>query len=160
MLKLIMFKKFENKDLWIVDLEATCWDENNFSKKEEHREYQKTNREVIEIGVAIIDFKKGLIKDNFTYLIKPNKSEITDFCTQLTTITKEDVNLKGNTLQKVSKELRRRGSQSVNWGAWGAFDYNFMKEQCADKQAEMPFSDNFINISDLYMWSTKQKCWS
>lgn len=65
----------------IVDLEATCWE------KRENR-----SNEIIEIGAVCIN-KDGLISDEFDIFVKPVEHPVlSDFCTQLTSITQTMVN--------------------------------------------------------------------
>ena len=63
----------------VIDLESTCWDgpppEGQVS-------------EIIEIGVVTLDVAALQRVDKQSILIKPTKSEISAFCTQLTTLKK------------------------------------------------------------------------
>ena len=144
------WKKLPFDSLLVSDIEATCWDVNDFDTPEEHRIFQNKNREIIEFGAVKVDLLSRSIVDQFTYFIKPQKSKISSFCTGLTSITQEDVD-NGITLQQLSKKLRKEhGSLNMTFCAWGAFDGNFLSEQCVKQNAIFPFPDNYINISDEY----------
>ena len=64
----------------IIDLEATCW-------KGPVPEGQVN--EIIEIGICQLDVNTGEISKNKGILIQPQRSEVSPFCTELTTITQE-----------------------------------------------------------------------
>ncbi len=64
----------------VVDVEATCWRGPNPPGME---------TDIIEIGIALLNVKKGTITDNRSILVIPERSEISDFCTELTSITPE-----------------------------------------------------------------------
>lgn len=64
----------------IVDLEATCW------RKREH-----SPNEIIEIGAVCIDEHRQIM-DEFVTFVRPKVHPIlSDFCTELTSITQSDV---------------------------------------------------------------------
>lgn len=64
----------------IIDLEATCW----------RGEVPKDQvSEIIEIGICLLDIKTRVISKNKGILIQPERSKISPFCTDLTTITQE-----------------------------------------------------------------------
>ncbi|MEN0056485.1 MAG: exonuclease domain-containing protein [Mucilaginibacter sp.] len=65
-------------EIIIVDLEATCWEPGG--------NYQKQQSEIIEIGICKLNMETGKITASEGILVKPIKSEISDFCTQLTSI--------------------------------------------------------------------------
>ena len=67
----------------IVDVEATCW--------ETRTEQGAQPNEIIEIGVAVLDFKSGAIVDNASIVVKPRFTKVSPFCTQLTGWTQEAV---------------------------------------------------------------------
>lgn len=64
----------------ILDLEATCWENRNIKPNE-----------IIEIGAVCVD-ENGKILDEFSSFVRPKQHPIlSDFCTQLTTITQSQV---------------------------------------------------------------------
>lgn len=70
----------------IIDLEATCWQSTVPAGQE---------NEIIEIGLAVLDAKTGKITQNKGILIKPQRSSVSPFCTELTTITQDVLDQKG-----------------------------------------------------------------
>src|ERR1043165_8944279 len=66
----------------IVDLEATCWEKGTSPDR----------MEIIEIGAGLLDSSTGPVSKEFGAFVKPVASpELSEFCTQLTSIRQEDV---------------------------------------------------------------------
>lgn len=145
-----MWKKIKLKKLWVIDEEALCWDKNNFSSLKDHREFQIKNRELIEFGVTEIDLINRKINKKFTFLIKPQHGEVSDYCTELTGISQKMLDEEGISLARMVKLLKKLGSENMLTAGWGAFDHNFLKEECKNKKVSFPFPDNYINLSDIF----------
>ena len=129
------------KKFLVIDLEATCWEDSSF---------QQDNSEIIEIGVALIDFAKRTVVDKAQYLIKPKKSKVSEYCTNLTGITQEKLDKDGIDLMRASKLIRKRFSPThISWGGWGD-DYSMLKKECEDKKAVFPFNENYNDLGFLY----------
>ena len=96
----------------VVDLEATCWDtQPNPPPGQAH--------EIIEIGWAILDTDSDTPKVTRagTYLVKPVRSTVSAFCTQLTTITSELLEEEGMTLEEAfTKLVEEVHSPDYAWG--------------------------------------------
>lgn len=68
---------------FVIDVESTCW---------ETREEQGTKpNEVIEIGVAVLEYKTAQVVERASIVVKPRYTSISPFCTQLTGWTQADV---------------------------------------------------------------------
>ncbi|MEO0687592.1 MAG: 3'-5' exonuclease, partial [Cyanobacteria bacterium J06649_11] len=68
----------------IVDLEATCSDDGTSPSQE---------MEIIEIGAVMLNRSTWEIDSEYQQFVKPVRNPIlTKFCTELTTITQNDVN--------------------------------------------------------------------
>ena len=124
----------------IVDIESTCWDgpipENQFS-------------EIIEIGVCLLDVNSGEIEKNEGILIKPKDSEVSDFCTQLTTITPE-MTTAGISFEAACARLENEFlSKKRIWASYGAYDINMFQKQCARTAVKYPFGEWHINVKTL-----------
>lgn len=137
-----MFKKIDNDRALVFDTEATCWDVNDFSTKEEGRKCQFDNREIIEIGIVEIDLIKREVIKKRRYLVKPRTSRVSDFCTKLTGLTQELVDNEGEFLQFTTKQIKKDFSPKNKYiMSWGAFDPSFMENQCklSKNNAAYPF---------------------
>lgn len=101
------------KTFVIFDLEATCYDDN---RKDEVKPLDFVN-EIIEIGAVKLDHI-GKEIDRFSKFAKPKTfPKLSKFCTELTTITQEDVDNAEN-LDIVLEDFLNwcDGSTLVSWG--------------------------------------------
>lgn len=96
----------------VVDLEATCWE------TYQDRPPGEVN-EIIEIGWALVDLTQSppvTIQDG-TILVKPTRSNVSRFCTDLTTITAELLESEGVSLQEAFRILQTDlRSRELAWG--------------------------------------------
>lgn len=129
--------------LLIIDLESTCWNDRP-------REYATENAEIIEIGVTLYSTKDKRILENKSYLVKPQCTEVSDFCTELTTITPEMLEKEASladVLKQISKDYKLK---ELTWGSWGFYDYNQLRRECRRKNIRNPFGErNYINIKKM-----------
>lgn len=123
----------------VVDLEATCW---------EGPPPFGQSPEVIEIGMVRLT-PAGLSPILPGRRIRPEKSRVSPFCTQLTGRTQEDVD-RGEPLGRATKRLVREGTLRYTWAPWGAFDRTHLRDECDLKGVWFPFSDAHLHIKDLH----------
>ncbi|WP_103068213.1 3'-5' exonuclease [Aquimarina sediminis] len=126
----------------IIDLEATCW--NGPVPPDQVNE-------IIEIGVCLLNTQTGAISKNEGILIKPERSEVSPFCTELTTITQELLNREGISFEEACKILRTqyRGYE-YTWASYGQYDLNMLKKQCSLRGVAYPLSSDHINVKTLF----------
>lgn len=130
-------------EIIIVDLEATCWELDG--------DYQKQRSEIIEIGICKLNTETGTITANEGILIKPVTSEISEFCTQLTSITPQMVEEHGISLNEACSALEKRyNSKQLTWASYGAYDRTMLKEQCRKFGIRYPMSEHHINVKVLF----------
>jgi inhibitor of KinA sporulation pathway (predicted exonuclease) len=130
-------------EIIIIDLEATCWQDDG--------DYQKQRSEIIEIGVCKIDADSGERIASEGILVKPVNSEISPFCTRLTSITPTMVEQQGVSLSEACSILEKKyGSKQLTWASYGAYDKNMLKEQCAKFGVKYPLSGQHINVKVLF----------
>lgn len=140
-----MAKKLDK--ILIVDVEATCW-----QGKIPHG----MENEIIEIGICLLDVNSGEISDSRGILVKPEKSVVSPFCTELTTITPEIVNQEGISFKDACNILRNEyQSQSRAWASFGAYDYNQFQRQCLSTGFPFPFGPSHINVKTLFALKKK-----
>jgi len=126
----------------IIDLEATCWN---------GPVPQGQVNEIIEIGICLLDTQTGSISKNKGILIKPERSAVSPFCTELTTITQELLDNEGITFEAACDKLRKEYSgYQYTWASYGQYDLNMMKKQCLDMSIDYPLSPNHINVKVLF----------
>jgi inhibitor of KinA sporulation pathway (predicted exonuclease) len=140
-----MAKKLDK--IVVVDIEATCW---------EGKTPVGMENDIIEVGVCLLDVNTGEITNNQGILVKPERSTISPFCTQLTTITPEMVEQKGVSFQEALRILKNEyESQSRCWASFGAYDMNQFKRQCEALGRGYPFGPSHINVKSTFALKKK-----
>jgi inhibitor of KinA sporulation pathway (predicted exonuclease) len=130
------------KNIIIVDLEATCW--NGAIPKGQVNE-------IIEIGICVLNTETGEISQNEGILIKPELSEISEFCTELTTITQEMVDTEGISFYEACTKLRiEYNPKQYTWASYGQYDLNMLKKQCKLRGVEYPMGHEHINVKTTF----------
>ena len=131
----------------VVDIEATCWDGPT-------PDGMKTD--IIEVGVCLLDVNSGEISDNRGILVKPERSAISDFCTELTTITPQMVSDEGISYKEACSILKKEYfSQSRAWASFGAYDAKQFQRQSTALNIGYPFGPSHINVKTLFALKKK-----
>lgn len=127
------------KQILVIDLETTCW---------ENKAVENQESEIIEIGISVIDVAKRERVSSESIIVKPERSTVSPFCTQLTTITQEMVD-EGISYAEACKILREKyDSRNANWASWGDFDRKQFKRQ--EQYTPYPFGDRHLNVKNLF----------
>lgn len=128
----------------VVDLEATCWQGFDAPEGQEN--------EIIEIGICLLDPNAAAVTDKRSILVKPEKSIVSEFCTQLTTITQEMVDTQGIAFAEACHILETQyDTRNRLWASWGSFDYNMFRKQCKKRGVRYPFSKKYSNLKRVFM---------
>lgn len=131
----------------VVDVEATCWEGKNPEGME---------NDIIEIGICLLDVHTGEIEDNRGILVKPDRSDISAFCTQLTTITPEMIAENGISFKEALAILKKDFSApSRAWASFGAYDLKQFQRQCTALGVGYPFGPSHINVKTLFALKNK-----
>jgi inhibitor of KinA sporulation pathway (predicted exonuclease) len=129
--------------LVVVDVEATCWE------NEQAPPGQKP--EIIEIGICMLDLKTFERYDGRSLLVRPEKSSVSLYCTELTTLTYEQLKTEGMRFGEACDIVRGLyDSRDRAWTSWGNFDRQLFKEECKERGVRYPFSDTYLNASKLF----------
>lgn len=141
-------KESKMKRIAVLDLECTCDDTNLIIPRNE--------MEIIEIGVVIADLK-GNTYNEFNCFVKPVIHPIlTPFCSNLTSITQEQVN-QGCSLEKALSDLDDfLFNENIDaWSSWGGFDANQIRKDIRNnklRENKFPFLNlKHINLSYEYV---------
>ncbi len=128
--------------VYIVDVEATCW-------KEKPPDGEIS--EIIQVGIVEFDLLSGSISSKVSYNIRPQYSKVSQFCTELTGITPEEV--KGEkTFSQVCDMIKERFPHLKNytWGSYGDYDRRHLKEMSDLYKRAYLFGGTHINIKNLF----------
>jgi inhibitor of KinA sporulation pathway (predicted exonuclease) len=126
----------------VVDVESTCW---------EGSIPEGVESDIIEVGICLLDTKTGKISDNQGIMVIPERSDISPFCTELTTITPELIDQEGITFKEALKILKNNYcTQSRAWASFGAYDLKQFQRQCSALNMGYPFGPSHINVKTLF----------
>ncbi|MEP0855392.1 3'-5' exonuclease [Trichocoleus sp. DQ-U1] len=134
-----MAKKLDQ--ILVVDIESTCWQGNPPAGQE---------NEIIEIGICPIDIATGERLEKESILVKPERSQVSQFCTNLTTLTQAQVNL-GISFESACSILKKKYlSKDRVWASYGDYDRRQFEKQCQSRHISYPFGTRHINIKTLF----------
>ena len=126
----------------IIDLEATCW---------KGKIPDGEVNEIIEIGVSLLETATGEISKNQGILIKPQRSTVSPFCTELTTITQELLDKEGILFEEaIEKLIDEYNPDLYTWASYGQYDLNMLKRQCISFGVIYPMGNDHINVKVLF----------
>lgn len=133
-----MSKSYEQ--IVVIDVEATCWEGNPPPGE---------INEIIEIGVCLLDVATGERVGRDSILVRPARSRVSPFCTQLTTLTQAQVD-GGVSFQEACASLRRKyQSKDRPWASYGDYDRAQFQRQCQAAGIGLPFSSSHLNVKAL-----------
>lgn len=125
----------------VIDIESTCWDGGMPPKGEAN--------DIIEIGLVPLEVSTGKRLEKRSILVKPERSKVGSFCTQLTTLTQEQVSA-GIRFKDACKLLEDEYHSSERlWASYGDYDRRQFEKQCRDEGVRYPFGPSHLNIKTL-----------
>ena len=126
--------------LIVVDVESTCW-KNQVPPDQES--------EIIEIGICLLDLATANPLEKESILVKPIRSQVSDFCTELTTLTQEQVD-RGISFDEACEILRSKyKSHKRVWASFGDYDRKMFEKQALNMGIKYPFGSRHINVKTL-----------
>ncbi|TWU49274.1 3'-5' exonuclease [Rubripirellula reticaptiva] len=125
----------------VVDLESTCW---------EGSPPPGQTSEIIEIGLRTVDLKTLTRTEKRSFLVKPVLSEISEFCTELTTLTPDMLTDAGSLADAVKVLKKEYGSKDRLWASWGDYDRRQFERVCKDLNVGYPFGPSHLNVKSLF----------
>lgn len=124
----------------VIDVESTCWDS-------EPPPGQRS--EIIEIGVCVLDVQSGERVDKRSILVQPEHSEVSAYCTELTSLTPRKVR-DGMTFERACHILERKFKTHERvWASYGNYDRRQFERQCAERGVRYPFNATHLNVKTM-----------
>ncbi len=124
----------------LVDSEHSCFDNNIFPHGEQS--------DIIQIGWCWLLLPSLEITKPQMLYVKPTRSKISDFCTELTGILPKQV-MSAQPLANVCQNLiNNHGTKARPWMTWGN-DAPGLQQECEELGANFPFSESYFNAQDL-----------
>jgi inhibitor of KinA sporulation pathway (predicted exonuclease) len=125
----------------VVDVEATCWKGPRPPDQES---------EIIEIGLCPVDVATLTRVERRSLLVKPERSSVSPFCTEITTLTQADVE-QGLALAEACELLREEYLAGRRlWASYGNYDRQQFERECAAKGIPYPFGTGHLNVKTLF----------
>lgn len=124
----------------VIDVEATCW---------EGDPPEGQTSEIIEIGLCLLDVAAGERSAPRAIMVQPQRSSLSEFCIQLTTITPEMLT-DGIDFAAACTLLREEyRSHQRTWASYGDYDRVQFVKQCEQWEIPYPFGPSHINVKNL-----------
>lgn len=139
----------------VIDLEATCWKDNPPSGQAP----ADRRGEIIEIGITPISLPDKKILDSESIIVWPTTTEISEFCTELTTLTPEYVSRHGQSFDTAMRYMASKYRTDRNmWASWGKYDDKIFIRQCEKESVKYPFNNSHLNVKTLFAWRHGFNC--
>lgn len=127
----------------VVDIEATCWDVTPPPDGQLN--------EIIEIGLCIYNVDDHELSGKRSIFVKPTASKVSEFCTQLTTITQKQVDEHGISFAEACDILvKEYNARKLLWTSWGGYDHKMFRQQCRRMEIGYPFGDKHMNLKSVF----------
>ncbi|MER8120454.1 3'-5' exonuclease [Streptomyces sp. NPDC094031] len=125
----------------VVDVEATCW-----AGSQPPGEVS----EIIEIGLTVVDLDAGERLARHRILVKPARSLVSEFCTELTGLTQHEVD-QGVTFAEACRLLAAEHHAGTRpWASWGDYDRHQFTRQCQAARTPYPFGRRHTNAKAVF----------
>ncbi|WP_245620479.1 3'-5' exonuclease [Cryptosporangium arvum] len=125
----------------VVDVEATCW---------AGHPPPGSVSEIVEIGLTVVDLDAARRRERHRILVRPVRSRVSAFCTELTGLTQDEVD-RGVSFAEACRRLasdHRAGQRP--WASWGDYDRKQFLRQCAATPAAYPFGRHHTNAKLVF----------
>jgi inhibitor of KinA sporulation pathway (predicted exonuclease) len=131
----------------VIDLECTCW---------EGGPPPGQTGDIIEIGICLLDANTLTRTVKESILVRPERSQVSPFCTRLTTLTQEQVN-GGICFEQACVKLRKEyNAGDRTWASYGDFDRHQFERQCQETGVRYPFGKTHLNVKNLLSLSLNE----
>ncbi|MBX9583740.1 MAG: exonuclease domain-containing protein, partial [Gemmataceae bacterium] len=105
--------------------------------------------DIIEVGLCPLDLATGRRLDKVSILVRPERSTVGPFCTELTTLTQEQV-AAGVAFKDACKRLEDEYHAPERlWASYGDYDRRQFEKQCRDVGVRYPFGPSHLNVKTL-----------
>jgi inhibitor of KinA sporulation pathway (predicted exonuclease) len=128
----------------VVDIESTCWEGETPPGQES---------EIIEIGICLLNAAEGQRSMKQSILVRPEQSQVSEFCTRLTTLTQKQVD-QGISFSAACQRIQQDyKSRDRTWASYGDYDRVQFQRQCERTGIPYPFNRTHLNVKNLFALS-------
>lgn len=125
----------------VVDVEATCWDRGQPPGEVS---------EIIEIGLTVVDLATAERLARHRILVRPVRSTVSAFCTELTGLTQHEVDGGVGFAEACRLLAADHHAGSRPWASWGDYDRNQFTLQCRHTRTPYPFGQHHTNAKTAF----------
>ncbi|RSS33903.1 3'-5' exonuclease [Streptomyces sp. WAC08241] len=125
----------------VVDVEATCW---------EGERPPGTVSEIIEIGLTVVDLDARERVSRHGILVRPVRSRVSAFCTELTGLTQAEVDTGLDFAAACRLLATAYGAGRRPWASWGEYDRKQFAHQCRATGTRYPFGRRHTNAKAVF----------
>jgi inhibitor of KinA sporulation pathway (predicted exonuclease) len=125
----------------VIDVEATCWT---------GAPPRGETSEIIEIGLCVIDTLARERVEKHRLLVRPARSKVSAFCTELTGLTQGEVDTGISYAEACEILTRDHHADSRPWVSWGDYDRNQFQRQCVSFGVRYPFGSRHTNAKAVF----------
>jgi inhibitor of KinA sporulation pathway (predicted exonuclease) len=138
------------KHFLVVDLEATCCDDNSFPR---------TEMEIIEVGAVMVQSATNQPVAEFQSFMRPARNPtLTDFCRDLTGITQPNVDAAPAFADVLANMLVWAADFApYTLCSWGNYDRTQFHSDCDYHSVNYPFGDKHINLKADFASATGRR---
>ncbi|WP_101789798.1 3'-5' exonuclease [Nonomuraea indica] len=125
----------------VVDVEATCW---------KGTPPPGAVSEIIEIGLTVVDLRAGERLARHRILVRPERSAVSAFCTELTGLTQAEVDTGVSFAQACRTLAAEHRAGARPWTSWGDYDRRQFTRQCRAAGVPCPFGRRHVNAKAAF----------
>ncbi|WP_377273639.1 exonuclease domain-containing protein [Peterkaempfera sp. SMS 1(5)a] len=125
----------------VVDVEATCW---------AGGQPPGAVSEIIEIGLTVVDLATAERVARHRILVRPARSTVSAFCTELTGLTQYEVDGGVSFVEACRLLAAEHDAGSRPWASWGDYDRHQFTRQCQDTRTPYPFGRHHTNAKAAF----------
>ncbi|MEV7672186.1 MULTISPECIES: 3'-5' exonuclease [unclassified Streptomyces] len=125
----------------VVDVEATCW---------EGERPPGAVSEIIEIGLTVVDLEARERVSRHRILVRPARSRVSAFCTELTGLTQAEVDTGLDFAAACRLLATTYGAGRRPWASWGEYDRKQFTHQCRATGTQYPFGRRHTNAKAVF----------
>jgi inhibitor of KinA sporulation pathway (predicted exonuclease) len=125
----------------VIDVESTCWDTHP---------PRGMISEIIEIGLCTVDLWTLERREKRSLMVRPMRSAVSEFCTDLTSITPDMVENAEPLSAAIRIMTRDYDSRHRLFASWGDYDRGQFQRNCQTYGLEYPFGPTHLNVKNLF----------
>ncbi|MFC1439680.1 3'-5' exonuclease [Streptacidiphilus sp. N1-10] len=125
----------------VVDVEATCWD---------GEPPTGAVSEIIEIGLTVVDLARGERVGRHRVLVRPTRSTVSSFCSELTGLTQAEVDTGVAFADACRLLATEHEAWARPWASWGDYDRHQFTRQCSTTGTGYPFGRRHTNAKLVF----------